>query len=162
MCYLSFSSPFIFGTSNSLCSKPNLVTSGLDDYSNNLADPSISTLIPPIHSPHNSQRGFLKFVSDNVLPGTSPCSWDKDVACRAPLPLQFVLHTLPPVLCAPAKWACFWLISVLSSLLPQGLCSGSTPLPGFPCSFLHLVALRQLSVLNLSYFFRDTFPDSLD
>ena len=34
--------------------KPNLVTSGLD-YNNKLAGPSISTWIPPVHSPHSSQ-----------------------------------------------------------------------------------------------------------
>ena len=57
---------FILGTSNSVCSKPNLVTSGLDDFSGNLAGLSISTLIPPIHFLHSSQKGFLKFMSDHV------------------------------------------------------------------------------------------------
>lgn len=57
---------FVPGASNCVCLRLNLATSGLDHVSNNLTGSSISILIPPIHFPLSSQRGFLKFISDHV------------------------------------------------------------------------------------------------
>lgn len=131
----------------------NMATSGLDHFSNNLTGSSRSSLTPPIHSPLSSQRGFLKFMSDHVTGWKPPsdflCSWDKDVAGRAPTAFTVCVAHYPFVLCAAATPACFCLIPALGSLLPQGLYPGF-PLLGFSSSFFITLAFRHLSDLSLS------------
>lgn len=132
---------FTLGILNSVCSKPNLVTSGLD-YNNKLAGPYISTHIPPMHSLHSSQRGFLKFIlimsQAESLPGASPCFWDEDVAGRTPTPFAVcVAHSPPCSLCSIHT-------GLLLVNLFQGFASVTGLLPrilpaGFSCFFLYFV-----------------------